>query len=200
MKVIGLCGGSGSGKSAASELLEKIGIPHIDADTIYRDLTSYESDCMGALKLEFGDAVMNEDGSLNRDYVRELVFSGNDRDTKRARLNEITHKYVLSEIDKQIEKYKSEGREAVIADVPLLFESGFNEKCDFTVAVVADEEVRIDRIVRRDKITKEQAKARINAQISTDELISNVDFALENNGDLDELEKAVMVLYERMIK
>jgi dephospho-CoA kinase len=200
MKVIGLCGGSGSGKSAASELLEKIGIPHIDADGIYRDLTSYESDCMRALKSEFGDAVMNEDGSLNRDYVRELVFSGNDRDTKRARLNEITHKYVLSEIDKQIEKYKSEGREAVIADVPLLFESGFNEKCDFTVAVVADEAVRIDRIVRRDKITKEQAKARINAQISTDELISKVDFVLENNGDLDELEKAVMVLYEKMIK
>ena len=200
MKVIGLCGGSGSGKSAASELLEKIGIPHIDADGIYRDLTSYESDCMRVLKSEFGDAVMNEDGSLNRDYVRELVFSGNDRDTKRARLNEITHKYVLSEIDKQIEKYKSEGREAVIADVPLLFESGFNEKCDFTVAVVADEAVRIDRIVRRDKITKEQAKARINAQISTDELISRVDFVLENNGDLDELEKAVMVLYERMIK
>jgi dephospho-CoA kinase len=155
---------------------------------------------MRALKSEFGDAVMNEDGSLNRDYVRELVFSGNDRDTKRARLNEITHKYVLSEIDKQIEKYKSEGREAVIADVPLLFESGFNEKCDFTVAVVADEAVRIDRIVRRDKITKEQAKARINAQISTDELISKVDFVLENNGDLDELEKAVMVLYEKMIK
>ena len=200
MKVIGLCGGSGSGKSAASELLEKIGIPHIDADGIYRDLTSYESDCMRVLKSEFGDAVMNEDGSLNRDFVRELVFSGNDRDTKRARLNEITHKYVLSEIDKQIEKYKSEGREAVIADVPLLFESGFNEKCDFTVAVVADEAVRIDRIVRRDKITKEQAKARINAQISTDELISRVDFVLENNGDLDELEKAVMVLYERMIK
>ena len=200
MKVIGLCGGSGSGKSAASELLEKIGIPHIDADSIYRDLTSYESDCMRVLKSEFGDAVMNEDGSLNRDYVRELVFSGNDRDTKRVRLNEITHKYVLSEIDKQIKKYKSEGREAVIADVPLLFESGFNEKCDFTVAVVADEAVRIDRIVRRDKITKEQAKARINAQISTDELISKVDFALENNGDLDELGKTVMVLYEKMIK
>ena len=82
MKVIGLCGGSGSGKSAASELLEKIGIPHIDADSIYRDLTSYESDCMRALKSEFGDAVMNEDGSLNRDYVRELVFSGNDKSPK----------------------------------------------------------------------------------------------------------------------
>ena len=200
MKIIGLCGGSGSGKSAASELLEKIGIPHIDADKIYRDLTSYESDCMRALVSEFGVAVMNSNGSLNRDYVRDLVFSGNDKNKKRAKLNEITHKYVLSEIDKQIEKYKSEGREAVIADIPLLFESGFNEKCDLTVAVVADDAVRIERIVRRDNITNEQAKARINAQISTEELISKVDFVLENSGDLVELEKAVMDLYTNKIK
>ena len=200
MKIIGLCGGSGSGKSAASELLEKIGIPHIDADKIYRDLTSYESDCMRALVSEFGTAVMNSNGSLNRDYVRDLVFSGNDKNERRAKLNKITHKYVLSEIDKQIEKYKSEGREAVIADIPLLFESGFNEKCDLTVAVVADDAVRIERIVRRDNITNEQAKARINAQISTEELISKVDFVLENSGDLVELEKAVMDLYTNKIK
>ena len=200
MKVIGLCGGSGSGKSAASELLEKLGIPHIDADQIYHTLTSYESDCMRALVSEFGTTVMNSDGSLNRDHVRELVFSGNDRNEKRAKLNEITHRYVLSEIDKQIEIYRVSGRKAVVADVPLLFESGFNEKCDFMVAVVADEAVRIDRIVRRDKITEEQAKARINAQISTEELISKVDFMLENNGDLGEFEKAVMDLYENKIK
>lgn len=200
MKIIGLCGGSGSGKSAASELLEKLGIPHIDADQIYYDLTSYESDCMKALASEFGTAVMNSDGSLNRDYVRRLVFYSDDRNEKRAKLNEITHKYVLAEMDKQVEKYGTEGRGAVIADVPLLFESGFNERCDFTVAVVADEAIRIDRIVRRDKITKEQAKARINAQISTDDLISKVDFVLENNGDLAEFEKAVLDLYENKIK
>lgn len=200
MKIIGLCGGSGSGKSAVSELLEKIGIPHIDADRIYHNITSYESDCMRELASVFGDGVKNGDGSLNRAYLREIVFFGIDSNQKRNTLNKITHKYVLAEIDNQIEKYKADGREAVIADIPLLFESGFYKKCDFTVAVIADDEIRAKRIVCRDNITEEQAKARINAQISTEELISKVDFVLENNRDLAELEIAVMDLYRNKIK
>ena len=90
MKIIGLCGGSGSGKSAVSELLKKIGIPHIDADRIYHNITSYESDCMRELASVFGDGVKNGDGSLNRAYLREIVFFGIDSNQKRNTLNKIT--------------------------------------------------------------------------------------------------------------
>ncbi len=200
MKIIGLCGGSGSGKGVVSHLFAKYGIPHIDTDKVYRDITSYRSECMEKLSEIFGDIVLSADGSLNRERMREIVFIGDDCEHKRKKLNEITHKYVLSETDRIIDLYRKEGRIAVIADVPLLFESGFDKKCDVTVAVVAGEKVRIERITSRDGISEEQANARINSQIKTSELVKKVDYVIENNGDLKELEEKVEQLYHTILE
>lgn len=196
MKVIGLCGGSGSGKSAVSKIFEKFNIPSIDTDLVYREITSYDSDCMRALALAFGESVKNDDGSLNRERMRELVFFGSDRDSNRMILNKITHEFVLAETESLIKKYGSEGREAVIADVPLMFESGFDKKCDILIAVIAADDVRISRIMKRDNISMEQAKARIAVQISSDELVKRVDYVIENNKDIEGLEKDIDALYK----
>lgn len=196
MKVIGLCGGSGSGKSAVSKIFEKFNIPSIDTDLVYREITSYDSDCMRALALAFGESVKNDDGSLNRERMRELVFFGSDRDSNRMILNKITHEFVLAETESLIKKYGSEGREAVIADVPLMFESGFDKRCDILIAVIAADDVRISRIMKRDNISMEQAKARIAVQISSDELVKRVDYVIENNKDIEGLEKDIDALYK----
>ena len=196
MKIIGLCGGSGSGKTSVARSFSKYNVPTIDADIIYKEITSYNSDCMKALVSAFGDSVQNQDGSLNRSKMREIAFVAADSKENLTKLNSITHSFVLSEIDKRIEEYASSGFEAVIADVPLMFESEFNKKCDFLIAVTSDEETRISRILLRDKISREQAKARIAHQIDNSELINKVDYVIENNGDLASLEAKIDEVYK----
>lgn len=198
MKVIGLCGGSGSGKGVVSGLFSKFNIPAIDTDLIYKEITSYNSECMRALVTAFGESVQNPDGSLNRSKMRELVFLCSDREKNRMRLNEITHAYVLSEAERRILKYASDGYKAVIADVPLMFESGFDKKCHILIAVVADEEARISRIMLRDGIGYEQAKARIASQIPSQKLVKMVDYVIENDGDLRSLEIKVNEIYRKI--
>ena len=200
MKVIGLCGGSGIGKSAVSRLFAKFNIPSIDTDQVYREITSQDSECMRALVSAFGESVKNSDGSLNREYVRELVFFGADRNENRMMLNKITHTFVLAETENRIERYAREGRRAVIADVPLMFESGFDKRCDVLVAVIADDDVRISRIVQRDGISEDQAKARIAAQLSSEELSARVDYVVENNLDIGHLEKEIDKLYIKIFE
>ena len=200
MKVIGLCGGSGSGKSAVSKLFSKFDIPSIDTDLVYKEITSYDTECMQALVAAFGKSVQNSDGSLNRDKMRELVFLDSNGYNNRMKLNEITHAFVLSETERRIEKYSQEGKKAAIADVPLMFESGFDKKCDILIAVVADDDVRISRIMKRDGISYEQAKARISVQISSSELRSLVDYVIENNTDIEHLEKDVDELYRKIFE
>ncbi len=184
MIVIGLCGGSGSGKSVVSDVAEKMNIPSIDTDFVYRELTCASSPCLDELAMEFGVQVIGTGGALDRGVLREIVFS----DSKRlARLNEITHKHILARTRDLLERYRCEGRSAAIVDAPLLFESGFDRECDAIVAVVADRECRIDRIMARDGITREAAERRIATQICDDELIARSHYFIPNNGTVDEL-------------
>lgn len=199
MKIIGLCGGSGSGKGTVSNLFLEYGIPSIDTDEVYREITSYKSKCMDELVSAFGDSVMNPDGSLNRTEMRNIAFMSDGKNANLELLNAITHKYVLDETVRRINVYKNQGLKAVIADVPLLFESGFDQHCDVTIAVIADEDKRTDRIMRRDHLSYEHAKNRIKSQISNDEISSRVDFFIENNGDLEDLKKEVSKLYNKLI-
>ena len=186
MLVIGLCGGSGSGKSTVARLLESHNILHIDTDSVYRKLISTASECTAELANEFGDVIINSDGSVNRTVLAEIVF--NDK-TKHSVLNRIAHRHVLNVVREIISV--SMGYIAVCVDAPLLFESGFDSECDILVAVVAPLHDRIDRITRRDKISDEAARKRISSQIQDDELIKRVDFVINNENDPTMLESKV---------
>ena len=200
MKVIGLCGGSGSGKGVVSNMFKKFNIPAIDTDEVYREITSYDSECMRALVSEFGESVQNADGSLNRAKMRELVFSGDNSESNRMRLNEITHSFVWSETRKRIDKYYLAGCRAVILDVPLMFESGFDKKCDVIISVLADDDIRVARIMMRDKITEEQAKVRISSQLESSRLREMADYVIDNDGDLELLEVKVDGIYKKIFE
>ena len=194
MKIIGLCGGSGSGKGTVCSVFKTLGIPSIDTDAVYRDMVSKDSPCLRALTLEFGKEILLDDGSLNRKLLAQIVFSGDDKETKLKLLNSISHKYILEETERIIDKYKQAGYFAAIIDAPVLFESGFNKKCDLTICVIANHETRINRIVARDGITSRQASARIASQKSDEELISLCDYYIENNGDFDSLFNTVSAI------
>ena len=140
-----------------------------------------KSPCLFAVSSRFGRDIINTDGTLNRVLLAQRAFSSTENT---AALNEIVHPFVLSEMLSELKN--ADG--IAVFDAPQLFESGIDAVCDVIVSVIADEDVRLKRIIRRDGITEAQAKERINAQHSEEFFKSNSDFIIENNteGDLEQ--------------
>lgn len=179
---VGLTGTSGAGKGYLCSFLEiKDNVLIIDTDALYHGMISYSSDCTVAISEEFGSVVLNDNGGIDRKKLASIVFS--DKEALRM-LNSISHYQILCECEKII---SSSDKDICIIDAPQLFESGFNNSCDVTVAVVASKELRIDRIMKRDRISLEDALKRINNQHSDDWFRLNADIIIENeSGDLSD--------------
>lgn len=198
MKIIGLCGRSGSGKGYVCEMLAGRGIPSIDTDAVYRELT-----CPGVfptaltieLEMEFGESVVAHDNSLDRRALAAIVFSDGE---KLASLNAITHKHILGETRDRLSILAAQGYAAAIVDAPVLFESGFDSECDVTVCVTASEEKRIARIMRRDRIPETAARKRLASQKSDDDLRQLCDFVIINDGDDEALGRDLDRLIESL--
>ena len=195
--IIGLCGGSGSGKGAVCSIFNGLGVPSIDTDKVYHDLTSYMSDCLLEIKSAFGDSVVT-DGALNRAKLAGVVFA-DGADNKRALLNDITHRHILARVRKDIAELYAKGYTNVIVDAPLLFESGFHKECDVIVGVIANADIRILRIMKRDGIDYSSAIRRIGSQLSDDELKKKCDYLITNNGGTEELTSSVAKLYDNIL-
>ncbi len=185
MKIIGLCGQSGAGKGTVSSVFAKREIPVIDSDRVYREITEPGSECLLALKEEFGQGIINGQGGLDRKQLSAAVFNDGK---KRQRLNGITFAYIKKEIEKKLDILKESGKKFVLLDAPLLFESGADRMCDITIAVTADRKTKLARITRRDLLTEELAALRLDSQISDEELIKKCTYSIENNGTINELE------------
>ena len=199
MKVIGLCGGSGSGKGTVSDLFRSHGIVSIDTDKVYREITSSESECLDELVSNFGERILTDSGALDRGELRKIVFADEAQD-KLKKLNEITHRHVLARTRELTEDFRRSGAPAVLIDAPLLFESGFDKECDAVIAVLADREVRIFRIISRDGITREDAERRINSQLDDGYLIANSAYHIFNNGSISELEASVSEIADKILR
>ena len=197
MKVVGLCGGSGVGKGYCARLFAECGIPAIDTDKVYHDLVSGPSDCLNELVACFGESIVSESGALDRRELSKTVFSD-----KRAltELNKITHKHILAKTENIIEKFEKMGYGAVLIDAPLLFESGFDKKCDLILGVVADDAIRVERITKRDGITEAAATRRISSQLSNDEIANKCDYVIVNNGESDALCELIRTLAEKILE
>ena len=188
MIVIGLAGGSGSGKTTVSALFSKYNILPINTDQIYHELTSAQTQCLSSIVDEFGKGILNDFGTLDRKALSAIVFSNPE---KMGRLNTIAHYYVLCAVRDIISTASVRGYRGVIVDAPLLFESGFDKECDLIVAVIASKERRIERIVARDGIAVSDAEKRIAIQLSDEFLSSRADFIITNNASYDELKQQV---------
>ncbi len=181
IKIIGLTGPSGAGKTTFCQITADLGIKSIDTDALYHSLLVPPSPCLDELKEEFGEKILDSEGRLDRPRLAAIVF-GEGGESKLQKLNEITHKYVLGVSRSIIKDADKNGEKAIIVDAPALFESGFDKECDFTVCVLADKGARLGRIVCRDKITEDLAKLRIDAQKSDDFYSDNSDYTVINNG------------------
>lgn len=180
--VIGLTGGTGSGKSTAALFFEKNGAVIIDADAIARDIVRPGTPALSDIAQTFHDVLL-PNGALDRKKLGSIVF--ND-DRALARLNSITHTYIIKEIENSLH---TSAASITVIDAPLLFECGLERLCDVTIAVLANPSLRISRIMQRDGLTETEAIARINAQPEDDFYRKHCQYILENNNNPSLLEQ-----------
>lgn len=190
MRIIGLTGPSGSGKSAVAKLLSAYGFEHIDADAVYHNLLIPPSECLDELVCEFGERILNAGGMLDRKKLAAIVFADGNQD-RLLKLISITHKYVKARIHLIIRHLETNGSKACVIDAPLLFEAGVDKDCEFVIAVLADSDVRASRISQRDCISLEAARARISSQKPDEFYSSNADHTVYNNSDIKCVDRTV---------
>ncbi len=183
MKIIGITGGTGAGKSELSAKLGQLGATVVDSDLISHRISKKGGAAFDEIVTSFGTDILDKTGEIDRKRLGKIVFENPD---KLELLEKITHKHIFERMQQEIEACDTD---AVVLDVPLLFQGNFPIKCDLTVAVIADEETRIKRIMNRDGITKDAAVARIKNQLSNDEYKALADVCFENNGGPEEIEK-----------
>ena len=183
MTVIGITGPTGAGKSLFCSYLEELGCLHLDCDKIYHSLVNSPSECTRALESEFGQSVIKSDGSLDRVALGAIVFAPG-ADALRAKLNEITHAFVLAEVRRAV---KSSEKTCAVIDAPLLFEADFDKECDFTVALLASPELRLSRLTLRDDRTAEALRARMAAAPADEFYSSRATYTVINDGDAEKL-------------
>lgn len=183
MLVIGLTGNIGCGKSSLSKILEQNYFDIIDADLISREIMN-NSDLLKKVFDTFGDDIKRNDGTLDRKKLGEIVF--ND-DKKLIKLNSLTHPAIKKEIIKKINNIKLNNKDIAIVDAALLIEGKFLDLVDKLVVITCDENVQLERIIKRDHITKNEAMSRINSQMSQSEKIKFGDYIIDNSGDRNKL-------------
>lgn len=182
MLVIGLTGPTGAGKGEVASVFARYNIPVINADRVYHELISPQSSCLQELVDAFGKDILLSDGSLDRRTLGGIVF--NDH-AARERLNTITHRYVMEEVKTRMERFRRDGVPVAVFDAPQLFEAGAHKACGAVISVLADRQLRLERIMARDGITAEAGMRRILAQKSDEFFKANSDYIIENNGNVE---------------
>lgn len=196
MVIIGITGGSGSGKSTVANIFCTYGAETIDADIVYHDLLNNSVAMMNELKKRFPQTV-NSHGQLNRRALAEIVFS--DKNAL-SDLNSIAHKFVIEETERKIARYYEKNVPYLCIDAIALFESGLNSICDVTIGVTAPRATRISRIISRDNIDSMAASARINAQADDAFYKERCDYVISNDGTQEDFEKKAFELFNIITK
>ncbi|HII0193722.1 TPA: dephospho-CoA kinase [Staphylococcus aureus] len=191
-KVIGLTGGIASGKSTVSELLSVFGFKVVDADKAAREAVKKGSKGLAQVREVFGDEAIDENGEMNRRYMGDLVFNHPE---KLLELNAIIHPIVRDIMEEEKQEYLKQGYN-VIMDIPLLFENELENTVDEVWVVYTSESIQMDRLMQRNNLSLEDAKARVYSQISIDKKSRMADHVIDNLGDKLELKQNLERLLE----
>ena len=193
LRVIGITGPSGAGKTTALSLLREKGAFVLDCDAVYHELLERDATLLGTIEQAFPGTV--KDGALDRKTLGTVVFS--DPDALET-LNGITHRFVSEEIGRRLSDFATAGGTLAALDAVELIASGLGEICDLTIGVLADEELRVRRIMARDGIGREAALLRVRAQKPEEYYRQNCGAVVYNNGDREQFtEKFFNILEDK---
>ena len=192
MITIGLTGGIGSGKTTIAQWFQEKGIPVYNSDFEAKKLMNENEDLIQQLIELFGDETY-KNGEYNRSYVASKVF--NDKELLNQ-LNAIVHPAVFKHFDEWMDNQNSS---FVVKEAAILFESGSYKDCDYIISVIADEEIRIDRVAKRDQLNEDQIRSRMKNQWTDEQRIEKSDFIIENNKDLNALKLEFEKVYDEIL-
>lgn len=197
MLTIGLTGGIGSGKSTVAQWFEQKGVPVVDADKMVHRLLQSDLSTISKLVRQFGPAILNENGEISRLELGKRVFNEVDA---RIRLERIVHPRVLEGMIEEQDTLRKAGASVCVWDVPLLFESGYDQFVDQVWVVWVPRGQQIERVLVRDKLGLEEVEARIAAQGSLDEKCRRADVVIDNSGGRAETIRQIEEAWAKLIK
>ncbi|MDR4226707.1 dephospho-CoA kinase [Bacillus mojavensis] len=181
--VIGLTGGIASGKSTVANMLIDKGITVIDADIIAKQAVEIGMPAYRQIIDEFGEDILLENGDIDRRKLGALVFTN---EQKRLALNSIVHPAVREEMLKRRDESIANQETFVVLDIPLLFESKLESLVDKIIVVSVTKELQLERLIKRNQLTEEEALSRIRSQMPLEEKVSRADNVIDNSGTLEE--------------
>lgn len=189
--IIGITGASGAGKSIASEIFNENGFYVIDLDKTAHKIYETSKECVDEVAKTFGGKILDADGKIIRKKLGEIVFADKE---KLNILNKITHKYILKEVYAEMN-----GKENVVLDAPLLFETGLDKKCCVTLGILSQSDTKSARIKERDNVSETYAQNRL-AQQSGDEFFEkNCSFCIRNDGGIDEFKDKIRLFIKNEV-
>ena len=195
MKVIGLTGGIGSGKSTVSKLAEEMGAVILDADKVGHEAYTPDSETWREVVAAFGDEIVAEDRSIDRRKLGAIVFAD---PAALARLNGIMHPRMFDMMKVRLDEYRRQGTRIVVLEAAILIEARWTPLVDEVWVTVASEPVVVERVRERTGLSEEQIRSRIRSQLSNEERTRQADEVISNDGSLDELRAAVARLWEKL--
>lgn len=192
--IIGITGGIATGKSTVSAILKELGYQVIDSDIIAKDIMSHNEVVLFEINNNFPNVCDLENKTINRKLLAQIIFNSEE---KRNLLNEIVHPIVKQEIINQIH---SIDEKFIFVDVPLLYESHFEDLFDYVIVVYADFKTQIDRLVNRDKIDINYAKKKITSQMPIEEKKFRANFVIDNSKSIKDTRKQLLEIVETISK
>lgn len=195
--VIGLTGGIATGKSLVSDMIKELGGQVIDADLVARQVVEPGMPAWQQMVDQFGEGILNNDLTIKRKELGRIVFADAFMLDK---LNKITHPHIISEIERQLNYYKNSGyKGVVVVDAPLLLELGLEKLVDEVWVVAVDAATQLERLMKRDNLTAEEAKLRIQAQMPLEEKIKRADRVIDNRFTPEETRKQVEEIWQKIV-
>lgn len=194
MKIIGLTGGIGSGKSTVAGILADNGAYVIDADKVGHEVYYKGGEAWDAVVEAFGTDILNENADIDRRKLAAIVFHDNE---KLNILNDIVHPLIAREVLRRIDNARSKGVELVVVEAALLIEAGWHEMVDEVWLITADQEIRLHRIMQRDGISIEEARLRMQSQMPDDERAEYADIIIVNDDGIEDLKRKVKEALQR---
>ncbi len=188
MRTIGLTGGIASGKSTVTDFFKAEGVPVIDADLLGHRTYEPETDTFKAVAAAFGNEVVAEDGTINRQVLGGKVF-GKPEELKR--LTDIVWPGIRKLGEEELATLKSAGHTVAVLEAAVMIEAGWEDMCDELWVVAVEPDIAVQRLATRNNLDEEAARARIASQLTNDERIVKADVVIENNGDLETLERSI---------
>ncbi len=197
MIVIGLTGGIGTGKSEVARIFQELGAVIINADQIGHQAYTPHSEIWQEVVKAFGEDILQPSGEIDRKKLGSIVFANPDQLT---RLNQIMHPRMARMVAQQVQELREQGADVVVVDAALLFEAGWDSLVGEVWSTESPEDLVIERLQTRSGLSQEEAKKRIDSQMSAEERTSRSQLVVDNSGDLVELERVVRSIWDHRVK